>query len=60
VEQLEEDGEALGMRPRSGLGFCGTEERLVDLIFLFSGEIVWDSILSCAEGLRRAQQMATG
>jgi hypothetical protein len=32
----------------------------VDLIFLFSGEIVWDSILSCAEGLRRAQQMATG
>jgi len=32
-EQLGEDRDALALRPRSRLGFCGAEEQLADIIF---------------------------
>ena len=30
---MGEDGDALALRPRSRLGFCGAEEQLVDIFF---------------------------
>ena len=50
-ERLGEDGDALALRPRSRLGFCGTEEQLVD-IFFFLPE---NSIPGRVEGMRGAR-----
>ena len=54
---MGEDGEALALRPRSGLGFCGAEERLADIFFLFTGEITWDSIPGHVEGVRGVRRV---